>query len=124
MGCGGSKTLEDEFDEHNIQNGIAYDKDEQIDFTQNINEYISKSENYYKNQNPGTGTFSDSLFPPNKDSFYGKDEDSNRRNKSLSKITINEDDIIWKHAKEIWPEGKIFNEKMSIEDVKIGEIEE
>ena len=51
MGCGGSKTLEDEFDEHNIQNGIAYDKDEQIDFTQNINEYISKSENYYKNQN-------------------------------------------------------------------------
>ena len=124
MGCGGSKTLEDDYDEHNIQNGIAYDKDEYVDFSQNPNEYISKSENYYKNQNPGSGAFSDSLFPPNKDSFYGKDEDSDRRNKSLSKININENDIIWKHAKEIWPEGKIFNEKMSIEDIKIGEVED
>ena len=124
MGCGSSKTLDDE-DDHEIKNGIAYDKDEQVDFSQNSNTYITKNENYYKNQKPNPGSFKDDKFPPTYQSFIGKDEDNERKEKSgriIRQNNLSEGDIVWKHAKEIWPEGKIFNEKMTIKDIKIGEV--
>ena len=108
MGCGSSKTLDDE-DDHEIKNGIAYDKDEQVDFSQNSNTYITKNENYYKNQKPNPGSFKDDKFPPTYQSFIGKDEDNERKEKSgriIRQNNLSEGDIVWKHAKEIWPEGK------------------
>ena len=124
MGCGGSKTLDDD-DDHEIKNGIAYDKDEQVDFSQNLNTYITKNENYYKNQKPSPGSFTDQNFPPTYQSFIGNDPDSERKEKSeriIRQQNLSEGDIIWKHAKEIWPEGKIFNDKMTLKDIKIGEV--
>ena len=47
---------------------------------------------------------------------------SERKEKSqriIRQQNLSEGDIVWKHAKEIWPEGRIFNDKMTIKDIKI-----
>ena len=110
MGCSGSSTS----DEHNLQEGFAYDKTELISLTQNPNIYITQNENYYKNQRPNSN-FKDEIFPPNSSSFYGNE-------KGKENIKINENEIIWKSLREIYPNGKIFNEKLNKDDIEIGEI--
>ena len=130
MGCGGSKTAE-EVDEssHKLATAGAFDKDATVDFSNNPNTYISNCEKYYKNQNPGDGEFVDDRFPAKPDTVFGKkdgaytDTNAERRNKALSAIKVKESDIEWKHAKEIWGEdAKIFGDKLTLEDIKIGEV--
>ena len=122
MGCGNSRTTEDTIDP-TLLPGTAYNSLEFLDFSKNPNRYISENKNYYKNQKPKT-PFQDDLFPPNNESFYGKEPNESRRDKSLNEIKskISENQIEWKHIKEIWPEGKIFNEKITLNDIKLGEI--
>ncbi len=130
MGCGGSKTAE-EVDEssHKLATAGAFDKDAAVDFSNNPNNYITSCEKYYKNQNPGDGEFVDDKFPAKADTVFGKkdgaytDTNAERRQKGLSAIKVKESDIEWKHAKEIWGEdAKIFGDKLSLEDIKIGEV--
>ena len=119
MGCSGSRATEDY--EHNLQEGYAYDKGESISLTENPNLYITQNENYYKSQRPSSN-FQDNIFPPDTSSFYGNDESKSRVSKMKSQLTINENDIIWKHIKEIYPNGKIFDDQITKDDIEIGEI--
>jgi hypothetical protein len=119
MGCSGSRTTDDY--EHNLQDGFAYDKSELLSLTMNPNIYITQNQNYYKDQRPSSN-FKDDIFPPDNSSFFGKDESKSRVQKMKSQLTINENDITWKHIREIYPNGKIFNEKISKDDIDKGEI--
>ena len=130
MGCGGSKTAED-IDEssHKLATGQAFDKDAPVDFSSNPNTYITNCTNYYKNQNPGDGKFVDDRFPPVPDTVFGKingsytDTNAERRGKGTSAIKAKPGDIEWKRAKEIWgDDAKIFGDKVTLEDIKIGEV--
>ena len=129
MGCGGTKSAENlEESSHKITSG-GFEKGEKIDISFNPNEYITSSTNYYKNQDPGSSRFSDNKFPPTIDTFFGKregqytDPDEERRSRALRAIKISQDDIEWKPAKEIWGEdAKLFGDKISLEDIKIGEV--
>ena len=130
MGCGGSKTAED-IDEssHKLATGQSLDKDAPVDYSKNPNSFITDCTNYYKNQDPGDGAFKDDKFPPTADTVFGKingnytDSNSDRRSKGLNAIKVKPGDIEWKHAKDIWgADAKIFGEKVTLEDIKIGEV--
>ena len=135
MGCGGSSEKDnkgnEEIDEsgHKLATAGAFDKDAPVDLSKNPNTYITGNTNYYKNQDPGSGEFDDKKFPPNADSFFartnGKPTDSNsdRYSKSLKAIKVNDSQVEWKRAKEIWGDDvKIFGDKVTLEDIKIGEV--
>ena len=70
--------------------------------TKNPNKFLSQNENYYKNQKPEI-PFNDKIFPPNLDSYFGKengkfiDKNEKRRNNSILPIEIKEENIIFKH---------------------------
>ena len=130
MGCSASSEQE-ELDEssHKIASGQGFDKNMTIDFSNNPNTYITNNENYYKKQNPGEGEFKDENFPPISDTIFSKkngkytDPNEERRLKGLNAIKVKEGDIEWKHAKEIWGEdANIFRDKVTLEDIKIGEV--
>jgi hypothetical protein len=130
MGCGGSKTS-DEIDEssHKLATGQAFDKDAPVDFSKNPNSFIANCTNYYKKQDPGDKEFKDDKFPPEADTVFGKiggnytDTNAERRGKGLSAIKVKPGDIEWKHAKDIWgADAKIFGDKLTLEDIKIGEV--
>ena len=143
MGCGGSKkendseipdTSDKRYQEYlenpdNIKYGQSYNKQQKPDLSKNPNQFVLNSINYYKKQNPSSNSFSDEIFPPNSDSFFGKkkgeyiDKDDKRREENLSLIknlNINENDIEWKHAKDIWKNSDIFNNEIKPNDIKLG----
>ncbi len=140
MGCGGSKTREDDEEEpdtsddvyaqnensRKITYGTAYNKDSKPDLTQNLNPFITSNTNYYKKQAPSSSNFSDTRFPPNNDSFFGKyegnfvDPSEERRKKNTELCKLTENDIEWKHIKEVWKDSKIFNQEIKWDDVILG----
>ena len=140
MGCGGSKTREDDEEEpdtsdevyaqndnsHKITYGTAYNKDSKPDLSQNLNTFITSNTNYYKKQAPSSSNFSDTRFPPNNDSFFGKyegnfvDPSEERRKKNTELCKLTENDIEWKHIKEVWKDSKIFNDEIKWDDVILG----
>ena len=97
--------------------------------TKNQNKFLSQNENYYKNQKPEI-PFNDKIFPPNLDSYFGKengkfiDKNEKRRNNSILPIEIKEENIIFKHYYEIWGNNSdiFYNNNISIEDIKLGQI--
>ena len=97
--------------------------------TKNPNKFLSQNENYYKNQKPEI-PFNDKIFPPNLDSYFGKengkfiDKNEKRRNNSILPIEIKEENIIFKHYYEIWGNNSdiFYNNNISIEDIKLGQI--
>ena len=97
--------------------------------TKNQNKFLSQNENYYKNQKPEI-LFNDKIFPPNLDSYFGKengkfiDKNEKRRNNSILPIEIKEENIIFKHYYEIWGNNSdiFYNNNISIEDIKLGQI--
>jgi len=60
------------FDELLIKTYGVFDRFEDIDFSKLPNQFVLNSINYYKKQNPSSNSFSDEIFPPNSDSFFGK----------------------------------------------------
>ena len=131
MGCGSSKAVEEEEDVniHRVATTKKFEKTTPSSFQTNPNSYITNCTNYLKKQDPGSGQFIDDKFPPKVDTVYGKingeytDTNSERRAKALKAFKFNPTDIEWKHAKEIWgDDAKIFGEKISIEDIKLGEV--
>ena len=142
MGCGSSKTR-DEFDEEpdtsdsnyakqlednkKVTFGTAYNKDLETDLTSNTNKFISDNTNFYKKQKKNV-PFTDDHFPPNAESFMGKfkgdyvDKCEERRKANLNCIKVAENDIEWKHIKEIYSGAKLFGDKIQKEDVTLGSI--
>ena len=142
MGCGSSKTR-DEFDEEpdtsdsnyakqlednkKVTFGTAYNKDLETDLTSNTNKFISDNTNFYKKQKKNV-PFTDDHFPPNAESFMGKfkgdyvDKCEERRKANLNCIKVSENDIEWKHIKEIYSGAKLFGDKIQKEDVTLGSI--
>ena len=142
MGCGSSKTR-DEFDEDpdtsdsnyakqlednkKVTFGTAYNKDLETDLTSNTNKFISDNTNFYKKQKKNV-PFTDDHFPPNAESFMGKfkgdyvDKCEERRKANLNCIKVSENDIEWKHIKEIYSGAKLFGDKIQKEDVTLGSI--
>ena len=109
--------------------GSAYNKEIKPDLKTNSNQTILNNKTYYKKQSPNSN-FSDDRFPPNVDSFFGKlkgnytDESKERRDENLAlikKYNIDENNIEWKSAKEIWGENyNIFNTEIKQNDVILG----
>ena len=131
MGCGSSKAVEEEEDVniHRIATKKKFEKTEPSSFHTNPNSYIANCTNYLKNQDPGSGKFIDDKFPPKVDTVYGKingvytDTNTERRAKALKAFKFNPGDVEWKHAKEIWgDDAKIFGEKITLHDIKLGEV--
>jgi hypothetical protein len=130
MGCSGSQTLSNQDkSSHKLPYGKGFTRNAQVDCTSNPNKIISSLETYYKNQKPPSYAFSDDRFPPNSDTVFGKfngeytDTNEERRNKALRAITLSPEEIEWKHANEIWgDEAKIFGDKISLDDIKIGQV--
>ena len=142
MGCGSSKTR-DEFEEDpdtsdsnyakqlednkKVTFGTAYNKDLETDLTSNTNKFISDNTNFYKKQKKNV-PFTDDHFPPNAESFMGKfkgdyvDKCEERRKANLNCIKVSENDIEWKHIKEIYSGAKLFGDKIQKEDVTLGSI--
>ena len=142
MGCGSSKTR-DEFDEEpdtsdsnyakqlednkKVTFGTAYNKDLETDLTSNTNKFISDNTNFYKKQKKNV-PFTEDHFPPNAESFMGKfkgdyvDKCEERRKANLNCIKVAENDIEWKHIKEIYSGAKLFGDKIQKEDVTLGSI--
>lgn len=132
MGCGGSKVEDSELNE-NTHKVVAGDKMEKeggnpASFK---NKYVDGCTKYYKDQKaPESGEFKDEIFPPNNNSFFGKDKDgkyvdqcSNRRAKNLSQLKIEEDKIVWLRGKEIYGEDvKLFGDSITIEDISQGKV--
>ena len=130
MGCGGSKNLtKEDKTSHKLSHGVGFSRNAQQDYTSNPNESITSLETYYKNQKPPSYAFADDRFPPNSETVFGKykgeytDTNEERRNRALSAIPISEEDVIWKHAYEIWgDDAKIFGDKILLDDIKIGQV--
>ena len=142
MGCGSSKTR-DEFDEEpdtsdsnyakqleenkKVTYGTAYNKELDTDLSSNTNKFISDNTNFYKHQKKNV-PFSDDRFPPNGESFIGKykgeyvDKCEQRRKENLDNLKISENDIEWKHIKEIYDGAILFGDKIQKEDVILGSI--
>ena len=137
MGCGSSKTR-DEFDEEpdtsdsnyakqleenkKVTYGTAYNKELDTDLSSNTNKFISDNTNFYKHQKKNV-PFSDDRFPPNGESFIGKykgeyvDKCEQRRKENLDNLKISENDIEWKHIKEIYDGVILFGDKIQIKSI-------
>lgn len=104
MGCGKSKINDSDNENETMHKVVSAGKIEKGE--SNIktikNNKIYESLKYYKNQKPSnSGTFIDDIFPPNKNSLFGKDKNgkyidtsSTRRANTLKNISFKEDEII------------------------------
>jgi hypothetical protein len=97
-----------------------------------INFSALKVTKYFKNQKPvlnNNELFIDEFFPPSKQSLYGLNKDGSyvekhkvRLQRYLSSFQVEEDDIVWLRATDIFIAGQfsIFTNDIAIEDVEQG----
>ena len=96
--------------------------------TEPVNANAMRVTRYYKNQKfSDDGVFEDDLFPPTENTLlarqHGNSKNPHSSERSVDPSQIGPDNIEWKRAKEIFPNGfSIFESSISMEDVLQGGI--
>ena len=119
MGCNGSKVIEDIEENHKLEIiplSQKLNKNEKTDFSKNNNQFIMNCTKYFNNEKPNinkNSKFIDNSFPS-----------QNFSSKTENLLQIDNSNIVWKTAKEIFGENvKIFGETTSVKDIKLGPAE-
>ena len=116
MGCVGERGLKEIEENHKLDNisiSEKLNKNEKINLLENNNKYITKCSDYFDGQKPNKNNnsdFTDKLFPFQ--TFSPENEEQ---------FQVENQNIEWKSAKEIFGKNvKIFGDKTSIKDIKLG----
>ena len=100
---------------HHLGVEKRFDKNTNVDLTENPNTRLMESVNYYRGQRPDERKeFDDDIFPPENQSLQGKYQ-----------LPIGEKKIEWKSASKIWGEEvNIFGETISLDDIQLGLVQD